>query len=690
MQQSQAGARKQKAAVKKSASEDDSKSTSTSEVAIEGVRAPPMLKFSTKGANNYAKFKKYAPDFIMAQFGAAGLCLETGEHFQAERPPVPAADAFTAAKDPHGAEKAVYIKKLQNAATEEAAVKAQWIKVSSTLLSYLSDSSMEAIRSYKPTTFARQKIDSDSDEESSDGEDEAAEAEGPTTELTYANFKLTHDPLMLWRLIEVTHAGSTTGSAVADAVHAYLLHAKLQQGKSETTDSFKERTDNALVTMTAAGLPLPAPILQAALYVNALDVDRYATLQSELANDEAKGLRTRPKNLAEAHNMAMKRMNVVTRHANFEGGTSQQAVFVHNAASPTDPGNGRRGRNGNNKKKEEEESQPDSEEAPVDDSKDQYPCKLCGELGHWISKCPELPRAKAALGKPSASAAKGHKVAVAIASRDRSLDAVVFCADHAPRVKGTQDRVTTTADREGCYPTAVMMDTGATVTIICNHDLLERIRPAAKAITISGITGSISVDRVGDFGPFGEVYYSPDAMANVLAFSDVAKTSTISFQCTAGGSSFTVATKSAIFEFTSRDGLYTRDFAPVPTCAGATPATPLCEPAAGALTEPDLPREAKCQPDPLGSPDRAAQSALQTLDHKQRQTRPAPLIEGDLTAAAGTIPGVTARPVQPAEPFQARVSLSEDEAATDAYTPGTQCQITGVHPEPARGLDGCP
>ena len=64
----------------------------------------------------------------------------------------------------------------------------------------------------------------------------------------------------------------------------------------------------------------------------------------------------------------------------------------------------------------------------------------------------------------------------------------------------------------------VVLDTGANASLFHNKKLLSNLCPTRHPITVNGIGGnSITVSQVGDFGAFGEVYYSPSSIANALS-----------------------------------------------------------------------------------------------------------------------------------------------------------------------------
>ncbi len=69
----------------------------------------------------------------------------------------------------------------------------------------------------------------------------------------------------------------------------------------------------------------------------------------------------------------------------------------------------------------------------------------------------------------------------------------------------------------------ILLDNQATVSVFHYKSYLRNIRPAPRPVKIVGVGGQLTATQVGDFGTFGAVYYHPNAVANILCFSDVTK-----------------------------------------------------------------------------------------------------------------------------------------------------------------------
>ena len=67
----------------------------------------------------------------------------------------------------------------------------------------------------------------------------------------------------------------------------------------------------------------------------------------------------------------------------------------------------------------------------------------------------------------------------------------------------------------------VLLDNEASLNIFSNLELLTDVRKSDKTVRVSGIEqgSGVSVDREGNFGEFGTVYYSGAASVNILSFA---------------------------------------------------------------------------------------------------------------------------------------------------------------------------
>jgi hypothetical protein len=65
----------------------------------------------------------------------------------------------------------------------------------------------------------------------------------------------------------------------------------------------------------------------------------------------------------------------------------------------------------------------------------------------------------------------------------------------------------------------VIHDSGANCGIFKNINILKDIRISTETVTINGIGGNLTTNVIGTFHNKHDVYYHPDAVANILSQS---------------------------------------------------------------------------------------------------------------------------------------------------------------------------
>jgi hypothetical protein len=145
---------------------------------------------------------------------------------------------------------------------------------------------------------------------------------------------------------------------------------------------------------------------------------------------------------------------------------------------------------------------------------------VCNEAGHLQYHCPIVKKAIAEITKKK----QGSAVVAYTQQDDDDNDDCAFCT-----LNTTIEEIVAIADTKGegrvdLY-NDVFLDTASSANIFRNADLLAHIRATSKPITVKGMGGgSIKASMIGDYPMFGEVYYHPDSIANILSFYDNSKT----------------------------------------------------------------------------------------------------------------------------------------------------------------------
>jgi hypothetical protein len=109
----------------------------------------------------------------------------------------------------------------------------------------------------------------------------------------------------------------------------------------------------------------------------------------------------------------------------------------------------------------------------------------------------------------------------------------------------------------------VILDNGATSSLIRNQNLLDDIRVTKIPTVVQGINGNddgLKISHCGTFGPFGEVLYHREVTANILSLPKVQLTHEVSFD--SANNSFTVSKDDKTYHFKVNHGLYTCNLQP--------------------------------------------------------------------------------------------------------------------------------
>jgi len=371
----------------------------TTQPAVERGPTVVILLYSTTGANNYQPWKKWAIGHFESKYGQLATFIKTGVMYTPPAVEMPSATDLDATNDPFGMKKRALFKRVEKREDLIASMQEKWTSFSSDLWAVCSAPSQAAIKAYVPSSM---------------------EADSEAEPLTYVVFERTNNPFELFQLIEATHIGSLIGSAVPDAVNALKRLVYLHQKPEQSTDAYKEQLDNAIISANCTDLPKFSQALLAGLYIAGLDDRRYAQLKSDLNNDEAKGLATRPDTLLGAHNLAIKRTNVFAKTGAGSGADLPASVFIANAATGGrfrgGRGQGRgqgRGAGRGSGKSGANDQKPDT---PADGAKKEDICVLCKKPGHWVRECPHRDEASRLLGAAlKGTEQKSAKVAISYA-----------------------------------------------------------------------------------------------------------------------------------------------------------------------------------------------------------------------------------------------------------------------------------
>lgn len=340
------------------------------------------------------------------------------------------------------------------------------------------------------------------------------------------------DPLLLWKLIRtvVTRGPASNSDPFEDRLSTIDRWRRFRQREDESVVDFRSRFDrevdvlyNRHITIGLVPLKLfpeaddTTPfthavydyliehfsaldeVLSAREFIRKLDTTRYGDLQVQLSNDRAAGRDNYPTTTEASFNLAYQ-----FRQKRAPLGKKQPAQQrqPHNEQTPQEQKGVEVGAGVALPTVTEQGSKPSKEEMFK-----QGLCLKCGQPGHIARNCPTKDNAKKKKVKFVGTHVGKNAAVASILRTDEDYDAgVAFPAVQ----KGWK------------LPESwILLDNQATISVFGDRTQLSNLRKCAVPMEVTGVGGSIVTDTVGDFGPFGTVYYHPQALGNILCFADV-------------------------------------------------------------------------------------------------------------------------------------------------------------------------
>ena len=333
------------------------------------------------------------------------------------------------------------------------------------------------------------------------------------------------DPLRLYNLIKDKVAGGPD-KVIKATTHEDALerYASVRQQRGESVSEFAKRFAMELEYLREQSMEAIAgdTEMQAGTFLKRLDKGLFGNHEQTLRAEALReGGTPYPKSLLEAErwaltlesNRAYARAPIAASVYAVDAKPKKKKPKRQKADSPSPP------------------SSPDSEQAAPHSSsfrqKREFPCPICKELGHPAHRCPLIEVAsKAALN--SKGAGGGRETSGSKASSKAYATECAFCDEPkedclCPRQRSASAFVTKVqvfADASPSLVTAwhVLLDGQAGEGIFNNPALLTDIRAAPVHCEFTGIGGSLTADKVGEFGRFGTVFFHPDATANIVSW----------------------------------------------------------------------------------------------------------------------------------------------------------------------------
>jgi hypothetical protein len=248
-------------------------------------------------------------------------------------------------------------------------------------------------------------------------------------------------------------------------------------------------------------------------FMISVDRYRYGTLLNELENDMTKGTDNYPVTVTKAYTLVVNhksKQRGVTRLFN-----DSEAVSFANINSKKIP--------------------PDINTAK---------CYSCQKLGHYASDCPEPNKIEGTTMLMLGNGNEGDGVLVEDWKSD--CDSTGEFSFHI-------------GDTKYVNPHWIILDSQSTADIFCNPNLLTNIRYAGKSINIHCNAGTSIATQVGTIKNYGEVWFNPNAIANILSLARVKERYSVRYDSDEGNQFMVVQPHIQIVFPQSGSGLYYHD-----------------------------------------------------------------------------------------------------------------------------------
>ena len=271
----------------------------------------------------------------------------------------------------------------------------------------------------------------------------------------------------------------------------------------------------------------------ATIFIAQSDRRRYGKLQEELENSFTKGNNDYPDNLVKAYHLMNEYKNWQPRAAVPE---ASGVAFAQKA---------KKGKKDSTK----------------DDWQKEATCHNCQKKGHIRPNCPDLE-------EEDDDEAPTPKKSILKKKKDKKKAAVTFATDTESEAEDSETEsqfnqyalCTTSQSKRLNLRKLILLDNQSTVDLFCDRKLVSHVWDVEDTMTVKGNGGLLTTNQKAFLRNYGEVWFHPKAITNILSLKNVRKIFQVTFDSDTDNAFIVHKPDGKELRFyMHRDGLYYHD-----------------------------------------------------------------------------------------------------------------------------------
>ena len=182
-------------------------------------------------------------------------------------------------------------------------------------------------------------------------------------------------------------------------------------------------------------------------------------------------------------------------------------------------------------------------------------CYCCGDKGHKLPKCPkksDTPREEWLINKMGKNIEASNAQKEGLKNDEKANDP----QDKSPKSGWSGLQTCLMGNEEENTKDWIILDSGSTMSLFYNPELVEDIRDANKEIAISTNAGVQITKNIATVPEFGDVWFDKNAIANIFSLAELSKRHKVTYD-SEREDAFIVHTENGAVKFKkSKKGLY--------------------------------------------------------------------------------------------------------------------------------------